>query len=171
MRFDIGVFATVLDEAGQVLLVHRTDCNWWCQPGGGMEAGETPWEGVVRETREETGLEVAVKRLVGVYSWAPRRDEVIFGFLCRVVNGQRMTSDESDDVRFFAPYNLPVNTSTEHVHRIRDALHGEQQALLKVAEGPSSRDVARGIVTPQECCEQSAATSHADRASDPNLLR
>jgi ADP-ribose pyrophosphatase YjhB (NUDIX family) len=146
VRFDIGVFASVLNEAGHVLLIHRTDCDWWCQPGSGMESGESPWEGVVRETSEETAFEVVVERLEGVYSCAPRRDEVIFGFACRVVGGQRTTSDESDDVCFFAPDDLPANTFPEHVHRIRDALQGEPRSLLKVAEGPSSRDVARGIV-------------------------
>ncbi len=149
MRFQIGVFATVLDDAGRVLLVHRTDCDWWCQPGGGMESGETPWEGVIRETREETGFVVTVERLAGVYSWAPREDEVIFGFVCRIGGGERATSDESDDVRFFAPEDLPANTFPEHVHRIRDALQGELRTLLKVAEGPSSRDVARGNVAPR----------------------
>ncbi len=149
MRFQIGVFATVLDDAGRVLLVHRTDCDWWCQPGGGMESGETPWQGAIRETREETGFEVAGERLVGIYSWAPREDEVIFGFVCRVTSGERATSDESDDVRFFAPDDLPANTFPEHIHRIRDALDAEPltQTLLKLAQGPSSRDVARGTVT------------------------
>lgn len=147
MRFQIGVFATVLDGAGRVLLVHRTDCDWWCQPGGGMETGETPWEGVIRETREETGFEVAVERLVGVYSWAPRKDEVILSFLCRITGGERATSDESDDVRFFAPDDLPANTFPEHTHRIRDALDAEPQTLLTLARGPSSRDIARGTAT------------------------
>jgi 8-oxo-dGTP diphosphatase len=144
MRFEIGVFATVLDDDGRVLLVHRTDCDWWCQHGGGMESGETPWEGVIRETREETGFEIAVERLAGIYSWAPREDEVIFGFVCRLVGGELATSDESDDVRFFSPGDLPANTFPEHVHRIQDALRGEPRTLLTRARGPSSRDVARG---------------------------
>src|SRR5215831_12976307 len=93
MAFTIGVFATVLDVTGRVLLVHRTDCDWWCQPGGGMESGETPWEGVIREVREETGFEVAVERLAGVYSWAPRKDEVIFSFVCRITGGAPATSE------------------------------------------------------------------------------
>lgn len=151
MRAQIGVFATVLDDAGRALLVHRTDCDWWGQPGGGMETGETPWAGVVRETREETGYEVAVERLAGVYSWAPREDELIFSFVCRITGGGRATSDESDesdDVRFFAPGALPANTFPEHVYRIHDALRHEPRALLKVAEGPSSRAIARGEVIP-----------------------
>ena len=51
MKVTVGVFATILDAAGGVLLVHRTDCDWWCQPGGGMELGRHHWEGVIREVR------------------------------------------------------------------------------------------------------------------------
>ena len=149
MKCIVGVFATILDVAGQVLLVHRTDCDWWCQPGGGMESGETPWDSVIREVWEETGFVVAVERLAGVYSWAPRKDELIFSFVCRITGGERQTSDETDDVCFFFPDELPTNTFPEHVHRLRDAPAGEPQTLLKVAQGPSSRDVARGSVSPE----------------------
>jgi 8-oxo-dGTP diphosphatase len=149
MKVSVGVFATILDAAGRVLLVHRTDCDWWCQPGGGMESGETPWDGVVREAREETGFDVAVERLVGVYSWAPRKDEVIFSFVCHITGGASTTSDESDEVRFFAPDELPANTFPEHVHRLRDALVAQPEALLTVAQGPSSREVARGRAAPE----------------------
>jgi ADP-ribose pyrophosphatase YjhB (NUDIX family) len=114
-----------------------------------MESGETPWDGVIREVREETGFEVAVERLVGVYSWAPCKDEIIFSFVCRVTGGTPATSEESDDVRFFAPDELPANTFPEHVHRLRDALVAQPETLLKVAQGPSSREVAHGRAAPE----------------------
>lgn len=47
MAFRIGVFATMHDECGRVLLRHRTDCDYWNQPGGGSESGEAPWEGAM----------------------------------------------------------------------------------------------------------------------------
>ncbi len=84
--FGIGVFAIVFDEHGRVLLCHRRDVDLWNLPGGGLEPGETPWDGVVREVREETGLEVAVQRLAGVYS-KPEVNEVVFSFVCDVVGG------------------------------------------------------------------------------------
>lgn len=136
---------------GRVLLVYRTDCDWWCQPGGGMESGETPWDGVIRETREETGFEVGVERLAGVYSWAPRKDEVIFSFVYSLVGGERATSDESDDVRFFVPEELPTNTFPEHIHRTSMMYwRASGESLLKRAEEPSSHDVARGEAVPHE---------------------
>jgi 8-oxo-dGTP diphosphatase len=148
MKVSVGVFATILDAAGRVLLAHRTDCEWWGQPGGGIESGETPWDGVMREAREETGFAVAVERLVGVYSWAPRKDEVIFSFVCRITGGAPTTSEESAEVRCFAPDELPANTFPAHVQRLRDALVAQPETLLTVAQGPSSRAVARGRAAP-----------------------
>jgi ADP-ribose pyrophosphatase YjhB (NUDIX family) len=141
MKVTVGVFATILDGAGRALLIHRTDCDWWRQSGGGMESGETPWDGVIREARAETGFVVAVERLAGVYSWAPRKDEVIFSFACTITEGVLATSDESDD--------LPANTFPEHGHRLRDALVAQPETLLKVAQRLSSHAVARGRAAPE----------------------
>lgn len=51
--FKIGAFAIILDEQGRVLLCHRRDIDAWNLPGGGLLSGEAPWQGVVRETKEE----------------------------------------------------------------------------------------------------------------------
>lgn len=142
--FRVGVFATIRDERGRVLLCHRTDCDWWNQPGGGLEGSETPWQGVVREAREECGLEVVVERLAGVYSWAPKKNEIIFSFVCRVTGGTLGTSDEADDVDYFSPDAFPPNTFPEHVSRIRDALRDDPGAMLRVPIGPSSSVLAHG---------------------------
>ena len=75
-QFRIGVFALIFDEDQRVLLAHRRDINWWNLPGGGMERGETVEDAVRREVREETGLEIEVKYLVGVYS-KPQKQEVV----------------------------------------------------------------------------------------------
>src|SRR5215216_4648537 len=57
----------VINEAGEVLLIRRTDNDNWALPGGAMDIGETIAEAGVRETREETGIECEIVRLVGVY--------------------------------------------------------------------------------------------------------
>jgi ADP-ribose pyrophosphatase YjhB (NUDIX family) len=142
MRPRVGVFATVRDDAGQVLLGHRTDCDFWGQPGGGLESGETPWDGVIREVREETGLEVAAEQLAGVYSW-PATDELIFSFACRVIGGAMATSDETSEVRFFPPDALPANTFAEHAERIRDALTAGQVPRLRIPTCLSAPEEAR----------------------------
>jgi ADP-ribose pyrophosphatase YjhB (NUDIX family) len=135
----IGVFATIRDDARHVLLCRRRDGDFWCQPGGGVEAGETPWAGLVREVREETGLEVTVERLVGVYSW-PRASDVILSFICRVVGGALTTSDEARAVAYFSPDARPPNIFAEHAERIRDALAPTSTAIFRVPRAPSAAD-------------------------------
>ncbi|MBE0699228.1 MAG: NUDIX domain-containing protein, partial [Anaerolineaceae bacterium] len=74
--FTIAAFAIIFDAEGRVLLCHRRDMDAWNLPGGGLENGELPTECVIREVTEETGLEVAIERLVGVYG-KPGRNELI----------------------------------------------------------------------------------------------
>jgi ADP-ribose pyrophosphatase YjhB (NUDIX family) len=101
--------AIVLDDSGRILLHKRTDNEYWSIPGGGMEPGESIAETVIREVREETGIEARVEKLLGVYS-NPRhvsvyddgevRQQFSVCFLCRAVGGELRTSKESSDVRF-----------------------------------------------------------------------
>jgi hypothetical protein len=63
-----SVTAIVPDEQGAILLVHKTDNDLWALPGGGMDVGESMADAVVREVKEETGIDVEVTGLVGIYS-------------------------------------------------------------------------------------------------------
>lgn len=82
-----GAHVYVTDDAGRVLVVRTTYLGpGWMLPGGRVERGERPHEGAARETREETGLEVAVERLVIVD--ARERRNVSFVFAGRLVGGE-----------------------------------------------------------------------------------
>lgn len=140
--FSIGAFAIILDEKRRVLLCHRRDYDLWNLPGGGVEKGEAPWQGCIREVAEEVGLEVEVDRLVGVYS-KPERDEVVFAFVCVIIGGELTTSDEADQIEYFALEQIPRNTSPKQVERIRDALEGRKEPVMRVQTGPSSIELLR----------------------------
>lgn len=58
----------VRDDAGRLLLLRRTDNDLWTIPTGGVKKAETVAQAGVRECREETGLDVEVTGLVGVFS-------------------------------------------------------------------------------------------------------
>jgi ADP-ribose pyrophosphatase YjhB (NUDIX family) len=137
--FTIGAFGIILDDTDRVLLSHRRDTDAWNLPGGGLESRETPIEAVVREVREETGLEVRVDRLVGVYTNA-RRDDMVFAFLCRVVGGELQLTEEADEHRYCALAEIPRNTTPKHVTRIRDALTGYDAPVFRRLDGPSTRE-------------------------------
>jgi len=128
--FRIGVFALIFDEDQRVLLAHRRDIDWWNLPGGGMEHGETVEEAVRREVREETGIEVEVKYLVGVYS-KPQKQEVVLTFDCRATGGVLTATEESRECRYFTPDDLPVNTLPKHRQRVEDALLNLPHAVLR----------------------------------------
>ncbi len=105
--FNVRVHAVVFDEQGRILLGHRSDKDLWDLPGGSLEPGEVPTEGAVRETKEETGLEVEVERLVEVAVTPDSR--LSFVFYCRVVGGDLIPTEEADAVSFFAHSELPAN--------------------------------------------------------------
>jgi ADP-ribose pyrophosphatase YjhB (NUDIX family) len=139
----IGAFAIVFDEHGRVLLCHRRDLDVWNLPGGGVESGELPTEAVVRETKEETGLNVVVERLVGVYGKTDK-DELVFAFVCRTTGGQLSATDEADECRYFAIEDIPPNTSPKQVERIHDAALGIQPVFRRQT-APSTRELLREL--------------------------
>ena len=60
--------AVVTDNEGRIVLVRRKDNDLWALPGGGMELGESIEDTAVREVKEETGLDVVITGLVGIYT-------------------------------------------------------------------------------------------------------
>ncbi|MFV2100005.1 NUDIX hydrolase [Micromonospora sp. LOL_024] len=107
----VAVSVFVRDEQGRALLIQRTDNGLWSLPGGGQEIGESVAETAVRETHEETGVQVKVTGIVGVYS-DPRhvvaysdgevRQQFSLCFRAVPVSGTPTLSDESSAVRWVA---------------------------------------------------------------------
>ncbi len=136
--FTLGAFAVITDEAGRVLLCLRRDMPWWNLPGGGVERGELPNEAVVREVREECGLQVVVERLLGFYLKS-YSDDLVLTFRCRVVGGRLRPTEEASRCAYFPPDALPANTLPKHVERIRDALSVHPKPLYRRQETPPVR--------------------------------
>lgn len=115
--------AAVIDGEGRILLIQRADDQRWAMPGGGFDLGETAAEGVSREAREETGVDVEVLELVGV--WDSRFNGATdwlqlyqFVFLCRPRSqGTATTPQEVLDVGWFRADALPP-LSAGHTVRV-----------------------------------------------------
>lgn len=92
----------------QVLLVERDTPRLWELPGGGMAPGETPEETVVREVREETGVQVEIVELLGWYERTGFRAHRSPVYVCRPQSGPPQSQDDDTvQVRYFHMHTLP----------------------------------------------------------------
>jgi len=140
--FTIGVFGIIKDKQNRVLLILRNDYDLWNLPGGGLEKGESPWQGVIREVKEETGLNVSVTRLAGVYS-KPDVDEIVFSFECKIIDGELTLNEEAKDFKYFSLQEIPKNSSSKQFERIKDLLEDENKMIMKTQTGKSSIELIK----------------------------
>ncbi|MDX1615050.1 MAG: NUDIX domain-containing protein [Candidatus Promineifilaceae bacterium] len=121
-RWTVGAFVIISDEQDRVLWVRRTDQDIWNLPGGQVETGEAPWEAAVRETKEETGLDVRLTDLSGVYV-KPANDGLILTFTAAVSGGQLRIGPEAAAFDYFKPGEEPANSLAKQVVRAADAFN------------------------------------------------
>ncbi|MCH7662017.1 MAG: NUDIX hydrolase N-terminal domain-containing protein [Euryarchaeota archaeon] len=98
---NVGGEAAIFDGEGRILLMKRDDDGTWCLPCGFVDPGESPEETAVREVREETGLDVRVIDLIGVYPCSPNattspHGHVAVCYLCEREGGDLELSHEGD---------------------------------------------------------------------------
>jgi len=138
----IGVFAIILNEKEAVLLCHRRDHDLWNLPGGGLEIGESPWEGVIREVKEETGFDVEVEKCIGIYN-KTEKQEIVFSFKCNIVSGELTLNDEADQIEYFKLDQIPKNTSLNQLERIHDYFLDKNHFYMKEQNSISSIDLIK----------------------------
>ena len=136
-----GTAVVMFNERGEVLLQERADGGFWGLPGGWVDVGESVEQCAIRETLEETGIDVRVVRLIGIYS-DPKNSimsypdgrvvqTVTCAFECERVSGQLSVSSESTDVEYFPVRSLPDKTVAIHRVMIGDALAGAAEAFTR----------------------------------------
>lgn len=131
--FIVVVQPLIFDDKRQILLAHRSDKDMWNLPGGKLENGETPWEGLKREVQEEIGISISVDTLEGIYS-RPQKNMIILTFHCSVTFGVPTTTRESNQVGYFPLDRIPKNISYRQVERIKDAVANFHVPVLKIQQ-------------------------------------
>ncbi len=136
---------TLVEDNGHVLLIRRAvppRKGYWAFPAGYMEADESAEEAAIRETKEETGLDVALDALLNVYSFEDSMHQrgVLILYRAHVVGGTLQPGDDAEDARWFAPHELPpwheIAFSTH-----RDALRRWLQARAVLYRPAGEQDI------------------------------
>ena len=112
----------MFDESGRVLLQKRGDSNKWGFPGGAIELGETPEEAAIRELKEETGLDVTIDSLIGIYTDSdmkyPNGDSaqsIAIVYKLKALSGELICDNkETIDLKFFDVDKLPEMFCKQH---------------------------------------------------------
>ncbi|WP_169983542.1 NUDIX hydrolase [Microbispora sp. H10836] len=105
-----SVNVVVINDAGDILMIRRSDNGNWAVPGGAIDLGESLPQAAVRETLEETGIVCEITGLVGTYT-DPRhvilytsngeaRQEFSIVLTARAISGEPTPSSESTEVRW-----------------------------------------------------------------------
>jgi ADP-ribose pyrophosphatase YjhB (NUDIX family) len=128
--------AIITNQEGKILLQQRADSHVWALPGGTMQIGESIEENIIREVKEETGLDIIIEKLLGVYSNPNHviayddgevRQEFSVCFICRIVGGQLQISQESTNIGFFSRDEIThLQTHPSNLKRIQDYFQSEQ---------------------------------------------
>ncbi|MBR6442287.1 MAG: NUDIX domain-containing protein [Clostridia bacterium] len=118
----------IFNDRGEVLLQRRGDNNKWGFSGGAIELGETPEAAAVREAKEETGLDVEVGRLIGIYTDSnlvyPNGDQahsIMIAYELKAVGGELFCDrQETLELKYFAKEDKPVLCCPQHEQLWRD---------------------------------------------------
>jgi ADP-ribose pyrophosphatase YjhB (NUDIX family) len=136
-----AVNVVVVDDAGELLLIRRTDNGNWAVPGGAVDLGESVAQAAVRETLEESGIECAITGIVGIYSDPKHvilytsngeaRQEFSIVLTARPLTGQPTPGSESSQVRWVPKAELPAYTMHRSMRiRINDFLARNESPVI-----------------------------------------
>ena len=131
-----AVAALLTNQKGQLLLVKRAvepAKGQWCLPGGFIEIDESIEEAVLRELREETGVEGEIGQLVDFFSQrSPLYGALlIFGYRVTLIGGELQAGDDAQEARFFDINNLPPIAFLSHQRLIKKAFGNSRKEATK----------------------------------------
>ena len=125
----------IFNSHGEVLLQRRGDCHQWGFPGETVELGETPQMAAVREVKEETGLDVEVGELIGIYTDfdvecrnGDKFQSILIAYELTTVGGELFCDQkETMELQYFGLDNAPELFCKQH----NDILHDVRMRKIK----------------------------------------
>lgn len=146
----VGAGGVIFNEEGKVLLV-KNPRKGWEYPGGMVEQGETVAQGLIREIKEESGVDVEIVNLVGVYSNTKKKKGyngvkeiptiVTIDFICKYIGGKLTTSEESLEVKWFSIEEALKIINQKQIYRFKNALEYKKHLYLSGYEVNSDNEL------------------------------
>lgn len=137
-----GVAIIIFDQNKKVLLQKRADVGLWGIPSGHVEIGESVTEAAIREVREETGLNIRILRLIGIYSNPQSQvfkypNGITTHFITTYFEGEviggdiNLNSNETLELCYFGINDLPDDILPMHPQWLQDALCQQERAFIR----------------------------------------
>lgn len=127
----VAAGGVIINDNNEILLMKNLRKGWE-YPGGIVEPGETVPQGLIREIKEETGVNVDIINIVGIYSNTEKKKGyngvekvptiVTIDFICKYISGELRPNDESSEVKWFSEKDALKIIKTKQQLRFRKAL-------------------------------------------------
>jgi 8-oxo-dGTP diphosphatase len=137
-KHSVSVAGVIADDHGRALLIQRRDNHRWEPPGGILELGETIHDGLRREVREETGLDIEPVALTGVYK-NMTRGIIALVFRCKITGGDLTTTDETAAFRWANEDEVREVAEEAYAIRVLDALDNSHPSAVREHDGVKLR--------------------------------
>jgi ADP-ribose pyrophosphatase YjhB (NUDIX family) len=126
-KHSVSVAGIVVRDDGRVLVIKRDDNGRWEAPGGVLELDESFEAGVQREVLEETGIEVTVERLTGVYKNLTH-GIVALVYRCRPAGGEPHSTEEAREIAWMTKEEVQSAMMPAFGVRVLDAFEEAPQS-------------------------------------------
>jgi 8-oxo-dGTP diphosphatase len=113
----VGCGALIINDSNQVLLMKRgnkskNEAGYWSKPGGTVEFGESPEAAVVREIKEELGIDIEVVKFLSYTDHRPadgNQHWISLNFITKIISGEptNLEPEKCEEIRWFDLHNLP----------------------------------------------------------------
>jgi 8-oxo-dGTP diphosphatase len=133
-KHSVSVAGVIADDHGRVLLIQRADNGRWEPPGGVLELGESIHDGLRREVREETGLDIEPIALTGIYK-NMTRGIIALVFRCKITGGDLTTTDETASYLWATDSEVSDLADEAYAIRILDGLHADHSPAIREHDG------------------------------------
>ncbi len=133
-KHSVSVAGVIADDHGRALLIQRADNHRWEPPGGILESCETIHDGLRREIREATGLDIEPVALTGVYK-NMTRGIIALVFRCKITGGDLTTTNETAAYQWATEDEVRDLADEAYAIRVLDALQGDHTAAVREHDG------------------------------------